>query len=464
MQLQKLEVLLKQVPMPELPVEERLQTFNDVPLGYAEEQALAEAARCLQCENPFCVEMCPLRIDIPGFIRLIRLGAFREAAERVREKSCLPSVCGRVCPQEVLCMMGCKNTLGDPINIGALERFVADWELERDANIPKIPLSTGKNIAVVGSGPAGLSVATELAKMGHHLVIFEALHEAGGVLSYGIPAFRLPKKVVKQEIDYIRKLGVEIKTNIIIGKTLTVDELFEEGFDSVFLGTGAGLPKLLGIPGESLCGVYSLNEFLIRINLMKAHGFPHKSITPIKTRGKVAILGARGLDAARCALRLGAEEASIFYQRKVVGRADEIRRGKEEGVKFQPLTKPLRLIGDEKGWVRHVELTRLELGPPGKTGKPKLVPEIGSEFLYDADTVVIATRHIPNIIAAENTSKNIKITEKQKTIFVDPETLEATPGIFAGGDVVSGAASVIKAMEAGKRAAQSINEYLMKKY
>jgi glutamate synthase (NADPH/NADH) small chain len=461
--MQVLEVRLKQIPMPELPVEERLRTFKDVPLGYAEEQALAEAARCLQCENPLCVEMCPLRIDIPDFIRLIRLGAYREAAERIREKNCLPSVCGRVCPQEVLCMMGCKNTLGDPVNIGALERFVADWELERGTDIPKIPAPTGKSVAVVGSGPAGLSVTTELAKMGHHLVIFEALHEAGGVLTYGIPAFRLPRKVVKQEIDYIRKLGVEIRTNVIIGKTLTVDELLEEGFGSVFLGTGAGLPKLLGIPGENLCSVYSLNEFLIRINLMRAHGFPHKSATPIKLRGRVAILGARGLDAARSALRLGAEEVCIFYQRKVVGRADEIRRGMEEGVKFQPLTKPLRLIGDEKRWVRQVELTRLELGLLGKTGKPKLIPKKGSEFLYDAETVVIATEHIPNTLAAKNTSKNIKITEKQ-TIFVDPETLEAAQGIFAGGDVVSGAASVIEAIEAGKRAAQSINEYLVKQY
>jgi len=462
--MQELEVRLKQIPMPELLVEERLRTFNDVPLGYTEEQALAEAARCLQCENPLCVDVCPLHIDVPGFIRLIRLGAFREAAERVREKSCLPAVCGSVCPQEVLCMMGCKNTLGDPINIGALERFVAEWELERGTSILKIPQPTGKNVAVVGSGPAGLSVATELTKMGHHVVIFEALHEAGGVLTYGIPAFRLQKKVVKQEIDYIRKLGVEIRTNVIIGKTLTLDELFEEGFDSVFLGTGAGLPKLLGIPGENLCGVYSLNEFLIRINLMRAHGFPHKSITPIKVRGRVAILGARGLDAARCALRLGAEEASIFYQRKVVGRADEIRRGMEEGVKFQSLTKPLRLIGDGKGWVKQVELTRLELDPQGKIAKPKLIPKKGSEFLYDAETVVIATEHVPNTIATGNSSKNIKITEKQGTIFVDPETLEATQGIFAGGDVVSGAASVIKAIEAGKRAAQSINKYLMKKY
>jgi glutamate synthase (NADPH/NADH) small chain len=408
--------------------------------------------------------MCPLRIDIPGFIRLIRLGAYREAAEKVREKSCLPSVCGRVCPQEALCMMGCKNTIGDPVNIGALERFVGDWALERGANAPKIPAPTGKSVAVVGSGPAGLSVATELAKMGHHLVIFEALHEAGGVLTYGIPEFRVPKKVVKQEIEYIKKLGVEIRTNVVIGKTITVDELFEEGFDSVFLGTGAGLPKLLGIPGENLCGVYSLNEFLIRINLMKAHGFPHKSSTPIKVKSRIAILGARGLDAARCALRLGWKEASIFYQRKVVGRADEVRRGIEEGVKFQPLTKPLRLIGDEKGWIKQVELTKLEFGPPAKTGKLKLIPIKGSEFLYDAETVVIATEHIPNLLAANSTSKNIKIEEKEKTILVDPQTLEATQGIFAGGDVVSGAASVIKAVEAGKRAAESIDKYLMKKY
>jgi len=458
--MQRLEVRLKQIPIPELPVEERIRTFNEVPLGYAEEQALAEAARCLQCENPLCVEICPLRIDIPGFIRLIRLGAYSEAAERVKDKNCLPSVCGRVCPQEALCMMGCKNTLGDPVNIGGLERFVGDWGLEGGANVPEIPSPTGKSVAVVGSGPAGLSVATELAKMGHHVVIFEALHEAGGVLTYGIPSFRVPKKVIEQEIDYIRKLGVEIRTNVIIGKTITVDELFEEGFDSVFLGTGAGLPKLLGIPGENLCGVFSLNEFLIRINLMRAYGFPHKSITPIKVQGRVAILGARGLDAARCALRLGAEEVCIFYQRKVVGRVDEVRRGMEEGVKFQPLTKPLRLIGDEKNWVKQVELTRLELDPNGKTGKPKFIPIKCSDFLYDAETVVIATEHIPNTVAAKNTSKNIRIEEKQKTIFVDPETLEATQGIFAGGDVVSGAASVIKAIEAGKRAAQSMNKYL----
>lgn len=460
---QQLDVRLKQIPMPELPVEERIRTFSEVALGYSEEQALAESSRCLQCEHPLCTQMCPLHVDIRGFIRLLRLGAYTEAAEKIREKNCLPSVCGRVCPQEVLCMMGCKNTIGDPVNIGALERFVADWELEKNANVPEISASTGKSVAVVGSGPAGLSVATELAKIGHHVVIFEALHEAGGVMTYGIPEFRLPKKVVRQEIDRIKRLGVEIKTNVIIGKTITMDELFEEGFSSVFIGSGAGLPKLLGIPGENLCGVYSLNEFLLRINLMRAHAFPKES-TPIKVYDSVAILGARGLDAARCALRLGAKEACIFYQRKVVGRRDEIRRGMEEGVKFVPLTKPLRLIGDDKRWVKQVELANLELGPLGKTGKPKLITIEGSKFQYDAKTVVIASEHNPNTLPATNTSKNVKINEKNKTIIVNPISMEAAQGIFAGGDVVSGASSVIKAIEAGKRAAQSINRYLMKGY
>jgi glutamate synthase (NADPH/NADH) small chain len=462
MWMQKLEVRLKQVRMPELPVEERLHTFNEVALGYSEEQALAEAARCLQCTRPLCVEMCPLHVDIPEFIKLIRLGNYTEAAEKIRQKNCMPSICGRVCPQEALCAMGCKNTIGDPINIGALERFVADWELETGAAVPEIAPSTGKSVAVVGSGPAGLSVATELAKRGHNVVVFEALHEPGGVLIYGIPEFRLPKRVVKQEIDYVKKLGVEIKTNVIVGKTLTIDDLFDEGFNAVFIGTGAGLPKLLGIPGENLCGVYSLNEFLLRINLMKASLFPYKSKTPIKVQGRVAILGARGMDAARSALRLGAEEACIFYQRKVVGRADDIRRGLEEGVKLQPSTKPVRLIGDEKRWVKLVELVKLKPAQPERTGKPKLIPEPGSEFLYSAETVIIATEHIPNTIAAANTTRNIKIAEKNKTIIVNQETLEATNGIFAGGDVVSGAASVIKAIEAGKRAAQSINAYITK--
>ena len=462
--MQRLDASLKQIPMPEFPVEKRLRSFDEVALGYSEDQALAEASRCLQCENPPCVEMCPLHIDIRSFIKLIRLGDYRAAAEKIRERNCLPSVCGRVCPQEKLCMMGCKNTIGDPINIGALERFIGDWELENGATIPEVSSSTGKNIAIVGSGPAGLSVANDLARMSHHVVIYEALHEPGGVLTYGIPEFRLPKRVVRQEIDIIKRLGVDIRTNIIVGKTVTLDELLDgEGFDSVFIGTGSGLPKLLGIPGENLCGVYSLNEFLIRINLMKAYMFPYKSKTPIKVQGKVAILGARGLDAARCALRMGAEEACIFYQRVVVGRADDIRRGREEGVKFQPLSKPLRLIGDEKRWVKQVELIKLDLGPIGKTGRRRLIPIKGSKFRYDAETVIVATRHIPNLIATRNASRRIMISKRRRTIIVNPETLEATRRIYAGGDVVTGAATVISAIEAGKRAAESINQHLTKK-
>jgi glutamate synthase (NADPH/NADH) small chain len=406
--MQKLEVRLRQIPIPELPVEERIRTFSEVALGYAEEQALAESSRCLQCSQPLCVELCPIHVDIPGFI-------------------------------------------------GALERFVADYGLRRGIRDLDTKPSTGKSVAVVGSGPAGLSVAAELARMGHHTVIFEALHEPGGVLVYGIPEFRLPKEIVKQEINYIMGLGVEVKTNIIIGRTLTIDDLFEDGFNAVFLGTGAGLPKLLNIPGENLCGVYSINEFLIRINLMKAYLFPYKSKTPIRVKGKVAVLGARGMDAARSAIRLGAEEVCIFYQRRIVGRKDDIRRGVEEGVKLQPLTKPIKIIGNEDGWVKAVELKRLK---PINDTYPSLTPEPSLEFLYNAGTVIIANKHIPNTIAAMNTLKSIRITEREKTIIVNPETLEATDGVFAGGDVVSGASSVIKAIEAGRRAAQSIDRYL----
>jgi len=460
--MQRLEIRLRRILMPERPVEECIKTFDEVALGYNEEQALAEAARCLQCENPLCVEMCPLHIDIPGFIKLLRMGEYEEADRKIREKNCLPSVCGRVCPQEVLCAFGCKNTIGDPINIGALERFTADWSLEKGTlNTPEKPVPTEGKVAVVGSGPAGLSVAEELAKYGHNVVVFEALHEPGGVLIYGIPEFRLPKRVVRQEIERIKKIGVEIKTNIIIGKTLTIDDLFNEGFEAIFLGTGAGLPKLLGIPGENLCGVYSLNEFLIRINLMKAYKFPYESKTPVKVNGKVAILGARGMDAARCALRLGAKEVCIFYQRKIVGRADDVRRGIEEGVKPVPATKPVRIIGDEKRRVRQVELIRLKGSIDIKTGKFRMMPIEGSNFLYDADIVIVATEHTPNTIAITGTKREIKVS-KEKTIIANPETLEVAPGIFAGGDVVSGAASVIKAIEAGKRAAQSINKYLRK--
>ncbi|MCS7096750.1 MAG: FAD-dependent oxidoreductase [Nitrososphaerota archaeon] len=333
--------------------------------------------------------MCPLRVDIPEFIKLVRLGNYGEAAEKIRQKNCMPSVCGRVCPPRSIMRHGVQKHHRRPDKRSSPRKVRSDLELETGAAVPEVAPSTGKSV----------------------------------------------------------------------GKTLTIDDLFEEGFNAVFLDTGAGLPKLLGIPGENLCGVYSLNEFLLRINLMKADLFPYKSKTPIKVRGRVAILGARGMDAARSALRLGAEEACIFYQRKVVGRVDDIRRGLEEGVKLHSSTKPVRLIGDEKRWVKLVELVKLKPGPPDRTGKLKLIPEQGSEFLYSAETVIIATEHIPNTIAAASTKRSIKIAEKNKTIIVNQETLEAVNGIFAGGDVVSGAASVIKAIEAGKKSSP-INKHI----
>jgi len=460
--MQRLEVRLKQIPMPELPVEERLKSFDEVPLGLTEEQALAEAARCLQCRNPGCITNCPVGVDIPGFIQLIKRGDYWAAAEKIREKNCLPAVCGRVCPQERLCMAGCRETIGDLINIGGLERFVAGWELEGAMSLPEVRESTGKSVAVVGSGPAGLTVATELAKMGHRVVIFEGLHEAGGVLRYGIPEFRLPKRVVKAEVDRIRRLGVEIKTNVVIGRSKAVDELFEEGFNSIFIATGAGLPNFFNIPGENLCGIYSSNEFLIRINLMKARGFPRKGATPIKVLDRVTVVGAKGLDSARCALRLGAKEVCVLYRQRIVGRVNDVMRAKEEGVKFYPFTKPLKFIGDGKGWVKQIECIRLKPGPQTKSGKRRLVPVRGSEFLHDTDIAIVAVGQTPNTYIARLTP-GIEISEKTKTIIVNPETFETTrKGIFAGGDVASGAASVINAMVTGKRAAQSINQYLLK--
>jgi glutamate synthase (NADPH/NADH) small chain len=398
-------------------------------------------------------------VDIPDFIKLLRGGEIDEAAKKIREMNSLPAICGRVCPQERLCMEGCRATIGDLINIGGLERFVADWEIEHGISIPEIKKETGKSVAIAGSGPTGLTAGAELRKLGYSVTIFEGLHEAGGVLMYGIPEFRLSRNIVRAEIGYIEKLGVKIETNVVVGRSVTLDELQKE-FDAVFLATGAGLPKFLGIPGENLCGIFSLNEFLIRVNLMKAHEFP-KSATPIKLRGKVVIVGSRGLDAARYARRLGAEEVRVLYQRRLVGRIDDIRRAKEEGIKFESMVRPIRFIGDERGWVKSVECVRLELGPY-VWGKRKLKPIKGSEFVYDADTVVVAIGQDPNIHIAKLTP-GIEVTEK-KTIRVDPNTLETTrKGVFAGGDVATGAASVIRAIEAGKKASRSIDDYLAKK-
>ncbi len=451
-------------PMPKLSVEERIHSFKEVALGYTEKQAIAEAKRCLQCKVPRCVEGCPVNIDIPAFIKFISEGRFEEAIKKVREKNSLPAICGRVCPQETQCMGRCvRGIKGTPINIGALERFVADWERRTGRIKTEVAPPTGRKVAVVGSGPAGLTAAAELAKLGHDVTIFEALHKPGGVLMYGIPEFRMPKDIVIDEINYVKSLGVKIETDIIIGKVITLNELFEMGFDAVFIGTGAGLPRFLGIPGENLCGIYSANEFLIRINLMKAYRFPEYD-TPVKVGKRVAVIGGGNvaMDAARSALRLGGD-VTVIYRRtelEMPARREEIENAKEEGVKFLFLATPVRFIGDDKGWVRAVECVRMRLGEPDETGRRRPIPIEGSEFKVEADTVVVAIGQRPNPIAVRG-EKSIKLTS-HGTIVVNPETYETTRrGVFAGGDIVTGNATVISAMGAAKKAAKAIHEYLM---
>ncbi|MEM2092964.1 MAG: NADPH-dependent glutamate synthase [Candidatus Bathyarchaeia archaeon] len=456
----------KAVPIPKQSPEVRIRNFNEVALGYNEEQAVAEANRCLQCKNAPCVKGCPVEIDIPAFIKLIRERNFEAAIKKIKEKNSLPAICGRVCPQEEQCQKYCTlGKTGDPVSIGRLERFVADWERERGFNIPEIPASTGKAVAVVGSGPAGLTVAADLAKLGHKVVIFEALHLPGGVLIYGIPEFRLPKVIVQAEVDYIKKLGVEIRLNHLIGRTYTIPELLKSGFDAVFIGTGAGLPQFLNVPGENLSGIYSANEFLIRVNLMKAYLFPEYD-TPIKVGRRVAVIGAGNvaMDAARSALRLGAEQVHIVYRRskeEMPAREEEIENAREEGVQFQFLAAPVRFIGDEKGWVKQMECIRMELGPPDESGRRRPVPVKGSEFTIDVDTVIIAIGRTPNPII-QRTTEGLAVTQ-WGTIVTDENGKTSIEGVYAGGDIVTGEATVISAMGAGKRAAKAIHEYLMSK-
>ncbi|MEM0313283.1 MAG: NADPH-dependent glutamate synthase [Candidatus Bathyarchaeia archaeon] len=456
----------KAVPIPKQSPEVRIRNFNEVALGYSEEQAVAEANRCLQCKNAPCVKGCPVEIDIPAFIKLIRERNFEAAIKKIKEKNSLPAICGRVCPQEEQCQKYCTlGKTGDPVSIGRLERFVADWERERGFNIPEIPASTGKAVAVVGSGPAGLTVAADLAKLGHKVVIFEALHLPGGVLIYGIPEFRLPKVIVQAEVDYIKKLGVEIRLNHLIGRTYTIPELLKSGFDAVFIGTGAGLPQFLNVPGENLSGIYSANEFLIRVNLMKAYLFPEYD-TPIKVGRRVAVIGAGNvaMDAARSALRLGAEQVHIVYRRskeEMPAREEEIENAREEGVQFQFLAAPVRFIGDEKGWVKQMECIRMELGPPDESGRRRPVPVKGSEFTIDVDTVIIAIGRTPNPII-QRTTEGLAVTQ-WGTIVTDENGKTSIEGVYAGGDIVTGEATVISAMGAGKRAAKAIHEYLMSK-
>ncbi|ABB14239.1 NADPH-dependent glutamate synthase [Carboxydothermus hydrogenoformans] len=457
----------KKYPMPEQDPKVRAKNFDEVALGYSLELAMKEAERCLDCKKPACKQGCPVEVDIPDFIRFIKAGDIDSAINKIKEKNALPAICGRVCPQESQCEGQCVlGKKGEPVAIGRLERFAADYELAKGTQNVTVAPPTGKKVAVIGSGPAGLTCAADLAKLGHKVTIFEALHVPGGVLMYGIPEFRLPKRIVQQEIDNLKKLGVEIKTNTVIGKSLTVDELLdEEGYDAVFVGTGAGLPNFMGIPGENLNGVYSANEFLTRTNLMKAYLFPEYD-TPIKVGEKVAVLGAGNvaMDAARTALRLGAKEVYIVYRRsrnEMPARLEEIHHAEEEGVKFMLLTNPTRIIGDENGWVKAMECLKYELGEPDESGRRSPVPIPGSEFIIEVDTVVVAIGQSPNPLVPR-TTKGLEVGRKGN-IIADENGKTTREGVWAGGDIVTGAATVIKAMGAGKKAARAIHEYLMSK-
>ncbi len=452
-------------PMPKQKPGVRRKNFNEVALGYSEEQAKTEANRCLQCPKPQCVTGCPVEISIPEFIKLLREGKYEEAAKKIKEKNSLPAVCGRVCPQEEQCQKVCiLGKIGEPVSIGRLERWLADWERKKgNVKKPDDPPSTGKKVAVIGAGPAGLTAAADLAKLGHKAVIFEALHLPGGVLVYGIPEFRLPKSIVRAEADYVQSLGADLKLGYLIGRIHTIPELLKTGFDAVFIGTGAGLPAFLGVLGEHLGGIYSANEFLIRVNLMKAYAFPFYD-TPIRIGKHVVVIGGGNvaMDSARSALRLGAEEVCIVYRRsreEMPARKEEIENAEEEGILCKFLANPTRFIGDEKGWVKQMECICMELGPPDESGRRRPVPVKGSEFTMDVDTVVVAVGRTPNPII-QSTTEGLAVT-KWGTIVADENGKTSIEGVYAGGDIVTGEATVISAMGAGKKAARAIHEYLM---
>jgi len=461
----KPKIRKESIVMPKQDPKERRNNFNEVALGYTKEQVVAEAERCLQCREASCVKGCPVEVDIPTFINLIRERKFGEAIRKIKEKNTLPAICGRVCPQEEQCQANCTmGKVGDPVSVGRLERFVADLEREHGYVVPPKPVSTGKRVAIVGAGPAGLTAAADLAKLGHEVVVFEALHKPGGVLFYGIPEFRLPKKIVEAEAEYIEKLGVTSKTNVMIGKLHTLKELLGQ-FDAIFVGTGAGLPSFMRIPGENLCGVYSANEFLIRVNLMRAYAFPEYD-TPIYVGEKVAVIGGGNvaMDAARCALRLGAKEVKIVYRRsreEMPARAEEKENAEEEGIVFEFLTNPKRFVGNERGWVKAMECIRMRLGEPDESGRRRPVPIEGSEFIMDVDTVIVAIGRTPNPII-QQTTEGLEVT-KWGTIVVDENGKTSLEGVYAGGDIVTGEATVISAMGAGKKGAKAIHEYLMNK-
>jgi len=455
---------LNKIKMPEQEPELRNRNFLEVALGYNEEMAMEEAQRCLQCKTRPCVAGCPVNVRIPEFIKLIADGMFEEAYLKIRETNSLPAICGRVCPQETQCEQLCvRGKKGEPVAIGRLERFAADWYMANRSGKAEPCEKKNRKVAVIGSGPAGLTCAGDLAKMGYDVTVFEALHEPGGVLMYGIPEFRLPKAIVRKEIDTVKQLGVDIKTNMVIGKVLSLDELMKEGFEAVFIGTGAGLPSFMGIPGENLNGVYSANEFLTRINLMKAYKFP-KSDTPVRVGKSVAVVGGGNvaMDAARCAKRLGAENVYIVYRRseaEMPARLEEVHHAKEEGIIFKLLTNPVRIIGTGDGWVKGMECIEMELGEPDSSGRRRPVPKAGSEHEIDVDTVVIAIGQSPNPLIKSSTP-DIE-TQRWGGIIADEDTgATSKRGVYAGGDAVTGAATVILAMGAGKKAAKAIDEYL----
>ena len=459
--------VLNRVPVREQDPKVRATNFDEVCLGYNMEEAMEEASRCINCKNAKCIQGCPVSINIPAFVKAVKEGNITEAADIIAESSALPAICGRVCPQETQCEGKCiRGIKGDPISIGKLERFVADYSREH-GYVPKKPETTnGKKVAIIGSGPAGLTCAGDLAKLGYEVTIFEALHEPGGVLTYGIPEFRLPKdEVVQKEIDNVRKLGVKIECNVVIGKSVTIDQLMEEeGFEAVFIGSGAGLPKFMGIPGENAVGVFSANEFLTRNNLMKA--FRDDYDTPIFRGTKVAVVGGGNvaMDAARTALRLGAT-TYIVYRRseaELPARVEEVHHAKEEGIIFHLLTNPTEILEDEKGWVKGMKCVRMELGEPDASGRRRPVVIPNSEFTLDVDTVIMALGTSPNPLIS-STTEGLEINKWKCIVAEETNGQTSKNGVFAGGDAVTGAATVILAMEAGKAGAKGIHEYLSNK-
>jgi len=454
------------IEMPKQEPKARVKNFSEVALGYTEEQALEEASRCLQCVKPQCVSGCPVEVPISEFIKCLREKKYAEGIATIKTKNALPAVCGRVCPQEEQCQVKCVlGKIGEPVSIGRLERYLADWERDHGFQLPEKPKPTGKKVAVVGAGPAGLTAAADLIKRGHEVTMFEALHLPGGVLIYGIPEFRLPKAIVRNEVTYIQKLGADLRLGNLVGRIHTIPELMNSGYDAVFIGSGAGLPQFMGLPGENLGGIYSANEFLIRVNLMKGYTFPEYD-TPLRLGKHVVVIGGGNvaMDCARCSMRLGAE-VCLLYRRsrdELPARHEEIENAEEEGLICKFLAAPLRFIGDEKGWVKAMECQAMELGPPDASGRRRPIPIKGSEFTMEVDTVIIAIGQTPNPII-QRTTEGLVADPRRGTITVDENGKTSLEGVYAGGDVATGAATVISAMGMGKQAANAMHEYLMSK-